>query len=146
MNTPDTNWPRPIREPDEADYAPDPADMTFTEATICENIKNCGGEFDTLNEVIREMVFQMLKHWGFFANRNTIDIAIAVKDCEEAVTWIEQPRANIDFTRMAPHIVSPRNNIDVFPRSSNTITLVGGLGSMYGATSLSITHTPKEGV
>ena len=75
-----------IREEEEWDRLPDPEDMSYTEAQICNNISNCGNEIDMIDGTIRLLVQQMLLHWGFATDQTKIDVSIKVRDAEEAIT------------------------------------------------------------
>lgn len=140
MDTPHRTAPsRPIQDWERYDY-PDPADMSVVEAEICNRMNYCGNEIDTINEVIRTMVFQTLKHWGFFANKETMRIDITVKECEEAITWIEQPRHDIDFNRLSQHILGLNAIPSSHPDNHRLFKIQRG-GDMGQEFNLTIHHT-----
>lgn len=94
-----------IREPDDYDFIPDPRDMSYVEAQICNNISNCGNEIDMIDGTIRLLVQHMLLHWGMTCDQTKIIINISVDDVEEAITWIDQPRQKVNFGNISDHII-----------------------------------------
>ena len=101
---------RHIDNGEECDRTPDPDDMTYTEAQICDKIINCGNEIDMVDGTVRLLVQQMLTHWGFASDQTKIEVRIVVTDIQETVTWIDQPREPVDFSRIAEHVVGLNAN------------------------------------
>ena len=118
-----------IREEEEYDRIPDPDDMTYTEAQICDNITNCGNEIDMIDGTVRLLVQQMLLHWGLVADQTKIDISIKVRDVEEAITWIDQPREKINFSHIQDPVLGLNAAIGADTNMPQWINFVRG-GSM----------------
>lgn len=94
-----------IREQDDYDLLPDPRDMSYVEAQICNNISNCGNEIDMIDGTIRLLVQHMLLHWGLACDQTKISIQINVDDVEEAITWIDHDRVPVNFANIHEHII-----------------------------------------
>lgn len=94
-----------IREQDDYDRTPDPDDMTYTEAQICNNISNCGNEIDMIDGTIRLLTQQMLLHWGLASDQTRISVSIRVDDVEEAITWIDYDRQRVNFGNIKDHVL-----------------------------------------
>lgn len=94
-----------IREQDDYDRTPDPADMTYVEAQICNNISNCGNEIDMIDGTVRLLVQQALLHWGLACDQRLITVDIKVHDVEEAITWIDHPRKSVNFDNLGQHVI-----------------------------------------
>ena len=128
-----------IREEEEYDRIPDPDDMTYTEAQICDKISNCGNEIDMVDGTVRLLVQQMLLHWGLAADQTKIDISIKVRDVEEAITWIDQPREKINFSHIQDHVLGLNAAIGADTNAPHWVRFGRG-GSMGNRFDLSITE------
>jgi hypothetical protein len=126
-----------IREQDDYDRMPDPNDMTYTEAQICNNITNCGNEIDMIDGTVRLLVQQMLLHWGLVADQTKIDISIKVRDTEEAITWIDHDRHRVDFSHIADHVLGLNAAIVSNTNAPHWVQFVRG-GTMGNKFSLEI--------
>lgn len=106
MSTPERKSPsRPIEDWERELWLEDPREkMSVLEAEICERLNYCGNEIETLEATIRLLVSQMLMRWGLFADQRSISVNIRVSDCEEAITWIEQPRKIVNFHNIHENI------------------------------------------
>jgi hypothetical protein len=126
-----------IREQDDYDRMPDPNDMTYTEAQICNNITNCGNEIDMIDGTVRLLVQQMLLHWGLVADQTKIDISIKVRDTEEAITWIDYDRHRVDFSHIADHVLGLNAAVVCNTEAPHWVQFVRG-GTMGNKFSLEI--------
>jgi hypothetical protein len=115
-----------IREQDEYDRTPDPEDMTWTEAGICDRISNCGNEIDMVDGTVRLLVQQMLLHWGIVADQTKIDIRIQVRDVEEAITWIDYDRQRVNFNNIKDHVLGLNAAIGAHPDAPHIINFGRG--------------------
>jgi hypothetical protein len=128
-----------IREEEEYDRIPDPDDMTYTEAQICDKISNCGNEIDMVDGTVRLLVQQMLLHWGLVADQTKIEVSIKVSDIEEAITWIDQPRQKINFSHIQDHVLGLNAAIGADTNAPQWINFVRG-GSMGNRFALALTE------
>ena len=128
-----------VRDQEDYDRYPDPADMSYVEAQICNNISNCGNEIDMVDGTIRLLVQHMLLHWGLLCDQNEISIRIDVSDVEEGVTWIDHPRKSVDFSRLGQHILGMNASVGSNPNAPHWIRFGRG-GSMGMKFDLNITE------
>jgi hypothetical protein len=132
-----------IREEEEYDRIPHRDEMTYTEAQICDNITNCGNEIDMIDGTVRLLVQQMLLHWGIACDQTKINVDISVRDIEEAITWVDQPRKTINFSHIQDHVLGLNAAIGVNTNEPSWVRFVRG-GRMGNAFSLILTEADYD--